>query len=305
MDPEEISKRSDLKNTQGPTLDTLSQIRTYQGDIANVLNKQNESLVSIQQTEITKRRASGLPMESGPAGHKKIALLVIGSIVLLILGSFGGWAAYREFVRKTTPPFTVVPESRLIRVSEEVGLDISLASSTRLDFIKAIREKTDLPLEKGSIRHIVLSESSEPNSAEVSTQLFLKILEAKIPSSLIRAFDKSFMLGVLGGEIPSHFLIIKVSSFENVFTGMLAWEANLAHDLGPLFATAEQLRNLAGQTQFTDITSKNKDMRVLLDEGGEAIILYSFFDDHTLIITDKIETLHIIIARLNSESLSR
>ena len=288
---------------ESPQEGNLSQIRTYQGDIAGALGEQKESLVSIQQTEVARKRASGLPMEAEPSGRKKTILLVLGALLLIVLGSFGGWYTYREFVRKTTPPATSVLESRLIQSSEETALDISLSTS-RLDLIKTVREKTDAPMAKGGVRHIVLRENSLLESALVSTQLFVKTLETGAPSSLVRALDRIFMFGTIGGDIQSNFLIIKIVSFENVFAGMLAWEEEMARDIGPLFATAEKLKNLESASIFTDITTKNKDARALL-LNGEIVILYSFFDNRTLIITDNVETLHTIIARLNAESLSR
>ena len=109
------------------------------------------------------------------------------------------------------------------------------------------------------------------------------------------------MFGTFG---ESAFLIIKLASFENAFAGMLMWEKSLSQDIGPLFATAEFLRSVPPETVFTDITDRNKDIRILA-LGGQPILLYSFLDNNTLIITDSMETLRTLIDRLTQEKLSR
>jgi hypothetical protein len=103
----------------------------------------------------------------------------------------------------------------------------------------------------------------------------------------------------------SIFIIIKLESFENAFAGMLAWEAKMLEDLGPLFSTRELAANTPSDTAFEDVTERNKDARVLRNPEGEVVLLYSFFDNNTLIITDSEETLRVILNRLTNELLSR
>ena len=109
---------------------------------------------------------------------------------------------------------------------------------------------------------------------------------------------------MFGALEKSTFLIIKLSSFENAFAGMLAWEKTLSQDIGPLFATSELLRNLPIDSVFTDIVDKNKDIRILMF-NDQTVLLYSFFDNNKLIITDNIDTLRILVDRLIQEKLSR
>jgi len=133
----------------------------------------------------------------------------------------------------------------------------------------------------------------------------LRILETDAPGSLVRNLKPVFMFGSLGGENISSFMIIQLASFENAFAGMLDWESTLASDVGPIFPSAERLKNVTSLTAFQDITDKNKDARVLYDPDGQEVLLYSFLNNDILIITDSIETLHTIISRLTAESLVR
>ncbi|MDO8565049.1 MAG: hypothetical protein Q7R67_00250 [bacterium] len=302
MDPEEKSP--------------LKQIRTFQGDVADALHRQNESLVSIQQTEASRRRASPDEVVDSEISErrKKTFFLLIGSLFFIILGIAGAWYGYREYLRKTAPPTPVTPSSRLISPESAVTLDLSTAS--REIFLSRFAEAIiDVPA--GALRHVILRNGPTVNSPLLETAGFFKILESQAPASLVRSFEPIFMVGALG---ESPFLIIKLSSFESAFAGMLAWEPNMAPDVAPLLGTEELLKVIPSTSVFKDVIVRNKDVRMLESSSvsttstssGQAsspqatpIILYSFFDNRILIITENSETLQILMDRLTREKLSR
>lgn len=271
---------------------SLKQIRTFQGDVAEALRREQRSLVSIQQAEHLKnsstQSASGTSLENSKRGTEFFHLF-LGSLLLFILGTVGVWYAYNEFVRRTATPIMTAPANRFISANAETNLNLAVDSrETLINTLSAAVRGTAV----GELRHIILP---------LSTSEFLNILGSQAPSSLVRAFDPLFMFGAFG---ESAFLIIKLVSFENAFAGMLAWEKNLNQDIGPLFATAKLSINIPPGSTFTDITDKNKDVRVLALDG-EPILLYSFFDNNMLVITDHIETLRTLNDRLTREKLSR
>ena len=270
----------------------LKQIRTFQGDVAEALQRERESLVSIQQAEHLKKSstpsAASTPSESSKR-RTEFFLLFLGSLVLFILGTVGVWYAYNEFVSGAAVPIITAPVNRFISADTETNLTLTAVSRETL-INTIINAVGNVPI--GELKHINLS---------LSTSEFLQSLESRAPASLIRAFNPLFMFGAFG---ESAFLIIKLTSFENAFAGMLAWEKNLGQDIGPLFATAKSLANLPPGSVFTDITDKNKDVRALAS-GDQLVLLYSFFDNNMLIITDRIETLRTLIDRLTREKLSR
>lgn len=279
----------------------LKQIRTFQGDVAEALKKQRESLVSIQQTEHLRRKsvqtADGKTLQD--SNQKKFFWLFLGSLVLLVLGVIGYWYAYNEFGRRIVTPIATSPANRFVSVNTEVNLN--LATTSRETFIKTLTDATE-DVAAGEIRHVVPTKKGAGGATYLlTTDEFLERLGARAPGSLVRAFDPLFMFGAIGN---SDFLIIKLVSFENAFAGMLAWEKTLAQDIGPLFANAKLLGELPTESVFTDITDRNKDAR-LLAIGEQPILLYSFFDNNMLIITDQIETLRTLVSRLTQEKLSR
>lgn len=284
---------------------SLKQIRTFQGDVAQALSSQEESLVSIQQKEAERRKLSGIPLEEKDEDHKNFVFLLIGSLFFLIVGSVGGWYAFQVYKERTAPPVLVVPESRLIAPNREVVMDVSNLSreSLALKFRESI-SKTGL----GELTHVVFREGALETSSLLTPSSLMKLLESRAPGSLVRAFDKVFMAGAIE---QSPFLIIKLSSFENAFAGMLTWEENMADDLTPIFGNAEEVKATPVPSVFKDVILRNKDVRVLsfaasTTEGirEETVLLYSFFDNKMLIITDSLEALQTLIDRLTRERLS-
>lgn len=284
-----------MENKEDPP---LKQIRTFQGDVADALKKQKESLVSIQRVEHLKKDSRKTDGVSKEIFKKRLEFfyLLLGSFLLLTLGSWGGWYAYQEF--KEGAPTQAVPANRLIPINTEVVLDVT--ETSRGSFVETLSGALENIADRET-RHIVLRKVSVEEVGLLSTSEFLEILESQAPSNLVRAFDPIFMLGAYG---QSTFFIIKLTSFENAFAGMLAWEGNLGQDLGPLLGTRELSRNLSPEAVFVDITDQNKDIRALM-VGEEPFLIYSFLDNNTLIITDKIETLRVVIERLTREKLSR
>ena len=278
----------------------LKQIRTFQGDVAEALEKQHESLVSIQRVEHLKKDTLQSDSKTGEISKKRIEFtyLVLGSLLLFALSATGVWYAYNEFVRKTTTPPIAAPANRFIYSEAELVLNIDATS--REDFIKTLSDALG-GVADGEVRHVVLEKSILEGTELLPTSEFLSILKSKAPGNLVRAFDPLFMLGAYG---KSTFLIIKLDSFENAFAGMLAWEKDLNRDLGPLLATREISRNTESGTTFTDIIDRNKDAR-MLSLYDQPTLIYSFLDNNTLIITDSLETLRVVVDRLTKEKLSR
>src|SRR3989344_3490847 len=210
----------------------LKQIRTFQGDVAEALGKQHESLFSIQQSEQLKRASGGSVFEAEEVNQRReFILLMAGSFLLIGLGLVGAWYGYKEFLRKTAPPVIVIPENRFIGIQSEMTFNV--ASSTRNKFFSDIVTNS-AEIKSNELMQFVLRHGEGSSAALMNTAEFLRLIQIQAPSSLVRAFDPLFMLGTLG---ESRFLLIKLSSFENAFAGMLSWEKTLVTDLGPLFVT--------------------------------------------------------------------
>lgn len=301
-----------LEESKTPTEQDLSsplkQIRTFQGDVANALKSQNESIVSIQRAEVKKnieRKQTRIltPEEKARNRSRYSAIfLFFGIFILIGLGLGGSWLAYKEYkVKMMTPEIVSVPN---MFFHADTLLHNNVIGVTREPLVRAIereRMREGGPL----VEQFQLHVGEGVDAPLLTTSAFLSLLQSQAPASLIRSLNPLFMLGTIKSNRKHTYLLIKLDSYENAFPGMLSWEANLPKDLLPLFATASTTENISPEARFSDTTIQNRDARILKDAVGQTILLYSFFDNKILIITDTEETFKSIITRLISEKLIR
>ncbi len=305
----------EAENPKPEATPSIPQIRTFQGDVADALKNQGESVMSIRRAELTKQGGGNefaprpTPQEQiEMRSSQKMILSIIGAIVLLALGGVLGWYAFNSYKVKTALPAVVVTPNQFISTDSTSNIDASgLARET---FISAFNVLKSENLKNNFVEQIQMKKGLGTTTVLLKTSEFFNILNTKAPASLVRALNPNFMLGTIGeingaSSTPHTFLLFKLDSFENVFAGMLGWEPSLGEDLLPLFVSEETAANFPTQNQFVDVTIQNKDARALKDSNGNTVMLYSFFDNNTLIIADNSTTLRALVIKLNTSKLSR
>ena len=292
---DQITKETHTQNSPAPPVShleepehsPLKQIRTYQGDVASALQKQNESIASIQKREAVKREDEQRAAEPEKKTNWKTIVLSIFIILFIGLGSFGGYWAYLKFKNQRASPVMVTPANRLIQVREV--REINALTLNREQLTMLVREearRVTSPDQRGEIIQINLRKGEGELAELFQTSEFLVLMETRAPGALVRAFDPLFMLGVSGAEISKPFILVKLKSFEQAYPGMLFWEENLREDLLPLFLDPEQLAAVSSENKFEDITLANKDARLLKDDSGKTVLIYTFLNNEVLLITD-------------------
>jgi len=131
----------------------------------------------------------------------------------------------------------------------------------------------------------------------ITPQRFFGIMSTRMPDSLLRSFRSEFMFGIHSFNGNQPFMILNTDFFESTFAGMLKWEPFMAQEILAMFGTDITPGIL--DREFEDFVVKNRDLRVLRDDEGEIILLYSFFNRDRLIISTDTETLDEVITRLN------
>ncbi len=323
-----------------PAPSPLKQIRTFQGDVAEALKNQNESLSSIQRAEVMReekrreepvkkydpvekanflkpvtitptaaRTAPEEPRKSIPVEQaeekqniKSGILLFLGTLLLIGLGGYGAWYGYGLYKAKIAVPIATEFDNKFL--STDTFVEYDALTLNRDSLIQLVQKEVEKTSGKG-IEQIQFHKGKAENPPLLPTESFLALIRSHAPASLIRAFDPLFMLGTIGTAPKSSFMLIKLDSFENAYAGMLKWEPSLADDLLPLVASQTVVQTVPSNSQFSDITIQNKDARILKDPSGNTVLLYSFYDNQILVITDNEETLRTLITRLNSEKLTR
>ncbi len=121
---------------------------------------------------------------------------------------------------------------------------------------------------------------------------FFTTLKMGIPRAFLNSLDDAFMTGVIITTKPEPFLIIRSYNFDELFAGLLAWEDTMQKDLTPLFGEPQEKGVL-----FTDAVASNKSTRILKDALGNEVLVYSFINQNTVIITTNGESLAALVSK--------
>ncbi|MEX2010373.1 MAG: hypothetical protein WD874_01015 [Parcubacteria group bacterium] len=277
----------------------LPQIKTYQGDVAHALEEEKHSLNTIRAAELAKNGGALTDPEKKRI-YSNIFFLIAG-IIFLIGGGVGGYLTYNKYKEVTAVPTIITPTNRFIPIDEEKVLYVT--GLTRESFINAVLDERGMPLVPGSIKQLQWKKAGAMGQLQPVTEFFL-ILNAGTPDNFVRNLSRDYMIGMIGEDNAETFIILKTDSYENAFSGMLAWEENMPRDILPLFAP-EVLPSATGTPAFTDLTIKNKDVRVLQDENGVGVLFYTFYNQLYIVFAQSEGALTSIIQRLDNASLRR
>jgi hypothetical protein len=122
---------------------------------------------------------------------------------------------------------------------------------------------------------------------------FFTYLETNLSPRAVRSLAPELTVGSVMTTHPEPFLVIRSESFDTLFAGLLAWEDAMQEDLAPLFGEARDTH-----IPFTDAVQNNASIRILREDGGAEILLYSFIDERTVVITTSGDALAQIIPRI-------
>lgn len=285
----------DAENTQPQK--PIKALRTFAGDVEEALGKTKSSAATIMLAEEKRReeRPELAPVRREVTGEKNRLFLVLGTILLFLAISVIGGVYYLKTNEKVV---VNVKDKALVNFTKES--DIAVTGLSRDQLVAKIGTEKDIfKMPANSILYINTADNlSKPISAET----LFTTLSSKIPSDLARSFDGKYMIGVYSFDSNDTFIIIKTNDYQIAYSGMLKWEKDLPRDLGRIFSLPQNL--MGGDTAFTDEAYKNKDLRILTDSNNKTVLLYTFIDKSTLIITTNENVLSAIMGKymINQES---
>lgn len=292
----------------------LKSLRTYKDDLAQAMVEKKSSIVSIASAE-NERRISGMGLiQKQEFEHnnyfKKVSLIVL-SVVFVVVGAGSAFYFYGKSQVETVEPKAKIESIIFADSNEEFEIN-GLSRRQILNELKVINDKSQIPL--GRIKNIFITGSfidddDLQKKFLVSAKDFLNVIETDAKSSFLRSLNPTFMLGVHSFDGNQPFMIFQTNFYENAFAGMLEWERYMKDDLAPLFGPAENTiptNNISTSTVktemlvFNDTIIKNQDTRFLKDRDGNTVLLYSFVDKNTIIITTNEHTLEEVLVRYKS-----
>lgn len=316
----------------------VKPLQTYQGDIESVVGQNQVSVVSIAAAEAERRGTQ--PLSEGEEaqakeirqGRLRQAAIIGASIVLA--GSAIGMGTYIFIRMQPVPleeqlpaPFAAVDDTKTVVLRD---------SSTRAELMQAlVSAKNDVLLSLGLVARLLVVKpaAADDTVSEVGAPEFLQTLAPSIPPELVRTLEPRMLLGIHSFDENQAFIILKADSYDVAYRGMLAWEASMRGDLTPLFARTPAVRprvdapapaatSTASSTasttpaveqqvqqapfftgNFIDQIVENHDARVILNEEGDILLLWTFLDRSTIVVTTNAQTLRELISRISQASI--
>lgn len=296
----------------------VKPIQTYQSDIEKVIEQKKVSVVSVAAAEAERRAQAGEPRTFGsllaPERLWVRTAMILGGVFLLTAAA---GVLYFVLTRDTSvlvegqlqAPFIFVDDTQIIEVRRG---DSRAAVVQKLE---TARKSASLAL--GSVARLYPATPTQDKEAPqllTATEL-LGVMASNMPEELARALQPAYLLGVHVFDENQPFLILRVDSYGQGFSGMLAWERVMQNDLEPLFTRrvaahvkTQQASSTATstlseqpiQTQFVDKIVENRDARVIQNGYGDILLLWTFLSRNTILITTNEYTMREVISRLSS-----
>lgn len=277
----------------------IKSLRTYQGDVEEAIAKNNFSNTNILVAEQKRKEFSPEKVISNntasynPTRNK--LFIYIGGL-LFIIGALAVGSVY--YIKSNEQTVVEQKTKTLLAFSKEK--EINIASSTRETLTSNLKQERDsFKLPVNSVLYI----RTLSGNVDAKTETLMKKLAPTQPSSLTRAFDNIYMLGVYSYDTNEIFMIIKIKDFPSAYSGMLRWESDMSKDLAKIYSITPETQAL--ESGWSDQSLKNKDLRVLKDFNGKTQLLYSFVDKETLVIAKNESLFGAIIGKLAISKQSR
>jgi len=295
--------------------ESASPLHTYKTDFADEIDNKKASTFSVLAAE-------GNRTEKRPTVKKEknqIIPVLVGSFFLIALGAGGVYGAYWFITQPAGISLQPLAPS-LVFVDERVELKGP-------DYFNELARAAKEPLVSGNVLLTYITHStSTPKTGIVVTPLpggdLIEALGLSAPDILLRNIDRSSTVGVIsaGGD-TNPFFILRATSYERTYAGMLSWESTVAQDLQPFYPRPEVVIDetsfeaasttpsttaaLIAPTStysagFKDEIIENRDVRVLRDSSGRSVLLYGYRDKESLIIARNGEAFLELIRRLTA-----
>lgn len=221
--------------------------------------------------------------------------LIIFSIIFIAGGLYGLYYLY-TLLPKSVPIdnngsqieiFSIIPTEKNLKYTP---LDRATENTNEiLKLLSAVEPGENLV-------NIYFRKDNTPKSgsSDIEPSEFFKYFDITVPNQLILNLQKDFMFGYYSDGSKNYpFLIFKTGFFQGALSAMIKFEKDIKQELTPLFVEQSKITEsgtpdmYAINRTFTDSLINNKDVRVLRksDPNSTSVLLYSFIDQETLLIT--------------------
>ncbi len=297
-----------------PAESGVKSLQTYRGDFESVVNEKGVSVVSVAAAEAERRGKQPLSQETAEEkdSRQRSWAMIIGGVALVLI-ALGVIAVI--LLRPTTVAPSAAPQAPFITVDDSVLVPVPAGQNSRdevMTDLQAARARTKLSL--GLVEWLYLAEPSSVQDGvarPISITELLGIIAPKAPPEILRTLSGKYIIGLHSFDENQPFLLMQVDSYETAYAGMLAWEDTMRSDLAPFFnrnpspTTPGQAPVASStpqflQTGFVDKVVENRDTRVIQNDNGDILLLWTFLGRNAVLITTNEYTLREVLSRLTA-----
>ncbi len=324
------------KNIQNPISDIINKlpkdflqksIRTYESDMAEILAKKNTSVVKMVVAENKKTEGVEVIKNKNTSKVGKNILKSIISLIFLGAGITGGYYLYLKSPLAIKPIIKSVNKIPSI-ITPNIQKIVPIKSLNKQEFLESLIEGiSENTIDSGKIIELVpvqgnittVSSTTEiENGVKITASKFVNSLDFDMTDTLKRSLTDKWMFGIYGADgekVP--FIILTNNFFQNAYAGMLKWEESMPDELAILFdyknrayntesfVTASTTSYFNIQGRFQDKIIRNRDIREFTNNAGEMLVLYSFLDKDTIVISTSESIISAIIERIEKQNYVR
>lgn len=282
-------------------------MHTYSSDFAGRIDQRGASTFTVLAAE----QDAGTPAPVAQAqkrGGGKMVLALLSGILLIALGAGGVYATYQFVMTMRDTPVASFTLPTTVHADEFREID-----GAGQGLLTALAALTDEAIVPGNVLVTYINvertnEDGTTSTGPAGAVTLLRSAQVPAPDILLRNLGEESTAGIVSvGGSRTPFFALRVDSYERTYAGMLTWEPLMARDLGvlyPLYALApaapepvtatttatttvaleEPLAPGVALTRFADAIVANRDVRILRDTNGKALIVYGYADKRTLLI---------------------
>lgn len=282
----------------------IKVLRTYTSDMADVIKKNEISVIKIALAEKEKKEQENIYREVGGANNSK-TFFVIGGIILIVIAIIGSYFLIQNKKEKEKEISQPVISNMETFIAYDSQSNIDVTNATNINDLLGII-KQGQQSDSGLIKVFFLTRKINNIPNLLTSNNFLSLIGTTAPGALLRSLSDKYLLGkysnpnaVNDNDKSAMFLILETNNYSQAYISMLDWEKTMLKDLSILFnINILGLDNSFFEKSWKDIIINNKDVRVLYGENGEGILYYVFVNKNNFVITNSIETLKEVMKRL-------
>ncbi|MDB5264990.1 MAG: protein of unknown function with transrane region [Parcubacteria group bacterium] len=292
-----------------PKIESLaSPLHTYSSDFADHIDSNKASTFSVLAAQQDAKRTEPVRVKT-KTGSRPLTLAAV-AIVLVVLGGAGIFGAYTFVATKNT--VSLSPFSVPSLVSTDAHVEVR---GTGPELLQAIETAATGNAGEGKVLVLHLSSSNTDSKGVTQTEALpggslIAALQLPAPDILLRNVNLESTVGAINVASESRvFFVLRTTSYERTFAGMLTWEPSIARDLAALYpayssdalvpdAVTVPSSSAYASATFVDAIVANHDVRILRDSAGRSILLYGYTDKETLIIARNEAAFTALLARL-------